>query len=138
MTSLGIDYGDKRIGLAITDELEIISSPLKTIPNDGKTIGEIRQIITERKVDTVVVGMPLNMDGTLGLAARKSQEFARKLKAEVAAEVKTFDERLTTVQADRAMLMHDVSRAKRAKHRDEMAAQILLQSYVDSKKTRKA
>jgi len=134
---LGIDYGTKRIGLAITDELEIIASPLKTIPNDPNSIDEIRKIATERGVQLVVVGMPLNMDGSLGPAGKAVQKFAEKLRAEMAAPVETFDERLTTAQAERSMLMHDLSRAKRAGRRDEMAAQIMLQSCIDARKRMK-
>ena len=137
MILLGIDYGTKRIGLAITDELEIIASPLKTIPNDPNSIDEIRKIATERGVQLVVVGMPLNMDGSLGPAGKAVQKFAEKLRAEMAAPVETFDERLTTAQAERSMLMHDLSRAKRAGRRDEMAAQIMLQSCIDARKRMK-
>ncbi|HUW30437.1 MAG TPA: Holliday junction resolvase RuvX [Planctomycetota bacterium] len=137
MILLGIDYGTKRIGLAITDELEIIASPLKTVPNDPAGLDELRKIVSERRVELVVVGLPLNMDGSLGPAGKAAEAFAEKLRAELAAPVETFDERLTTVQAERSMLMHDISRAKRAGRRDEMAAQIMLQSCVDARKRMK-
>ena len=137
MTALGIDYGEKRIGVAVTDELEIIASPLATIANDSGTVGELQRIVSERRIDTVVVGLPLNMDGTLGPSGKAAQAFARVLQARLTiATVDTIDERLTTVQAERAMLAHDLSRAKRARRRDEMAAQMLLQSYIDRKKRR--
>ena len=134
MTALGIDYGTKRIGLAITDELEIIASPLKVIPNDAKTLAEIKGLVAQRKIDTVVVGLPLKMDGSVGPAAEAATRFAEALQKEVNATVQTFDERLTTAQAERAMLRHDVSRTRRARRRDQMAAQFLLQSFIDSKK----
>ena len=137
MILLGIDYGTKRIGLAITDELEIIASPLKTIPNDPAGLDELRKIVAERRVELVVVGLPLNMDGSLGPSGKAANAFAEKLRKELAAPVETFDERLTTVQAERSMLMHDLSRAKRAGRRDEMAAQIMLQSCIDARKRMK-
>ena len=136
MTALGIDYGEKRIGVAVTDELEIIASPLATIANDSGTVAELQRIVSERRIDTVVVGLPLNMNGTLGPSGKAAQAFARVLQARLNIAVETIDERLTTVQAERAMLAHDLSRAKRARRRDEMAAQMLLQSYIDRKKRR--
>ena len=137
MTTLGIDYGEKRIGLAISDELEIIASPLATIPNDPNTLNELQRIVAERKVDTVVVGLPLNMDGSLGPSGKAAQAFAQALRDRLKIAVETIDERLTTVQAERAMLAHDMTRAKRARRRDEMAAQMLLQSFMDARKRRR-
>lgn len=134
MILLGIDYGTKRTGLAITDELEIIASPLKAVAGGGAGIGEIRKVVAERGVQLVVVGMPLNMDGSVGPAGKAVQAFVEKLRAELPVPVETFDERLTTAQAERSMLMHDLSRAKRAGRRDEMAAQIMLQCCVDARK----
>lgn len=136
MITLGIDYGEKRIGLAISDELEIIASPLTTVPNDPNTLNELQRIVAERKVGMVVVGLPLNMDGTLGPSGKAAQAFAEALNAKLGIAVETIDERLTTVQAERAMLAHDLTRAKRARRRDEMAAQMLLQSFIDAKKRR--
>jgi len=137
MTVLGIDYGERRIGLAITDELDMIASPLKTIENNPATLAEIKKVVDERKVDTIVVGLPLSLSGEMGPSGLKAKAFADSLRAEVSITVDTFDERLTTVQAERSMLRHDVTRAKRAKHINEMAAQILLQSYVDCRKRRR-
>ena len=134
MTLLGIDYGERRIGLAVTDALRIIASPLETIENDERCIQRLKDIVEERGVDTVVVGLPLKLDGGLGPAAQNTLRFVDKLKVELGATVETFDERLTTAQAERSMLAHDISRAKRAKRIDQMAAQIMLQSYLDASK----
>jgi len=137
MTVLGVDYGRRRIGLAITDALEMIASPLKTIPNDSRCIPELREIVGGKAVDTVVVGLPLRMDGTLGPAGQEVLQFAERLRKEIPAPVETFDERLTTRQAERAMLAHDLTRARRAARIDQMAAQIMLQGYLDSRKSRR-
>ena len=134
MVILGIDYGERRIGLAITDAEEIIASPLKTISNDDKLFDELDAVVKERKVGGIVVGMPYNMNGTLGPAGEKVQRFAEQLRERLGVPVGTIDERLTTVQAERAMLRHDMSRARRRSRIDEMAAQILLQSHIDARK----
>jgi len=134
MTILAIDYGEKRIGLAVTDELEIIASPLETVANDPAGLGRIRKVVVDRRVDTVVVGLPLNMNGTAGPAAHKALEFARSLQTAIAAAVVTYDERLTTVQAERSMLERDMSRARRRKRIDQMAAQVLLSDFLESGK----
>lgn len=137
MTVMAIDYGDRRVGVAVTDELEMIASPLETVENDDQLVAHLSEIIRTRKVDTVVIGLPLNMNGSKGPAAEKSLAFAERLQAETDATVETFDERLTSAQADRALLRHDVSRSKRARRVDEMAAQFILQSYLDAKESRK-
>ena len=137
MVILGIDYGERRIGLAITDAEEIIASPLKTLPNDAKLFDELSEIVKERKVGEIVVGIPYNMNGSLGPAGEKVLQFAEQLRERLGVPVDTIDERLTTVQAERAMLRHDMSRARRRSRVDEMAAQILLQSHVDARKRKK-
>ena len=134
MTLLGVDYGERRIGLAITDALEMIASPMQTLLNDQTFIPKLKEIIRDRNVDTVVVGMPLKLDGSRGPAAEKTERLVEKLQAELDVDVTSFDERLTTAQAERSMLRHDISRKKRAQRRDEMAAQFMLQSYMDAKK----
>jgi len=134
---LGIDYGERRIGLAITDAAEIIASPLKTLANDDKLFDLLHATVKERKVEAIVVGMPYNMNGSLGAAGGKVLRFVEQLRERLAIRVETVDERLTTVQAERAMLRHDISRARRRSRVDEMAAQILLQSYIDARKRKR-
>ena len=138
MAVLGIDYGERRIGVAISDDLEMIASPFDTLQNDDTLLPRLKQIVAERNVREVVVGLPLNMDGTQGASAKKAVRFAQKLEAELDVGVETFDERLTTMQAERSMLRHDISRARRAKRIDEMAAQIMLQSRLDAAKRKKS
>ena len=131
MTALGIDYGEKRIGLAITDELEIIASPLATIPNDSNTLSELQRIVTERKADTVVVGLPLNMDGTEGPQVKLSKTLAAAIGKLSGLPVHLHDERLTSHAADARLVGRDLTRKKKKARQDAVAAQVLLESFLD-------
>ncbi len=134
MRILAIDHGTKRIGIAISDELQMIASPLEYIPAEpfADFLVRLDQINREREVGLILVGMPRNMDGSYGLAALKVQEFVTVLKDAIAIPIKTLDERLTTVQAQRVLIQGNVRREKRKKKVDQTAAAILLQSYLDS------
>ena len=130
MRILGIDHGTKRIGLALSDELGITAQPLPFVDSDKpQRIGEI---VRDRQVTKIVVGMPRNMDGSYGPAATAAREFIETLKPIVAVPIETWDERLTTSQAQRVLVEGNVSRAKRKEKVDSMAAQLLLQSYLDA------
>jgi putative holliday junction resolvase len=130
---LGIDYGDVRIGLALSDELALLAHPTATVPNDGSAIAAIRQLVFERKVAGIVVGVPRNMNGTFGPSADKAKKFGEELRKELPEQRLVFwDERLTTVEAQR--LLHGAGKNTRSSRPilDQIAAQILLQSYLDS------
>jgi len=131
--ALGIDLGDARVGVATSDDLGMLAHPLETIQvKSGGVLKRILELAKEKSVSTIVVGMPRNMDGTFGPAAEKSREFIEKLKAETTCRVVAWDERLTTVSAQRSL--HEAGRKAR-EHRaviDQVAAQILLQSWLDS------
>jgi len=131
--ALGIDLGDARVGVATSDDLGMLAHPLETIQvKSGGVLKRILELAKEKAVSTIVVGMPRNMDGTFGPAAEKSREFIEKLKAETTCRVVAWDERLTTVSAQRSL--HEAGR-KAKEHRaviDQVAAQILLQSWLDS------
>ncbi len=131
--ALGIDLGDARVGVATSDDLGMLAHPLETIQvKSGGVLKRILELAQEKSVATIVVGMPRNMDGTFGPAAEKSREFIEKLKAETTCRVVAWDERLTTVSAQRSL--HEAGR-KAKEHRaviDQVAAQILLQSWLDS------
>ncbi len=131
---LAIDYGRARHGLALSDPLGITAQPLPAVAarNAAKALDEIAALCEDRGVTLVVVGLPLKMDGTEGPAAAEVRRYAEQVKARLALPVEMWDERLTTAQAERAMLDHDLSRAKRKVHRDAMAAQILLQTWLDA------
>lgn len=130
---LGIDPGDARCGVAISDELGMLAHPLETI-HIAKTdpVERIVALVTEKSASAVVVGLPRNMDGTFGPAAEKSKVLIEALKARLTCRVIAWDERLTTVSAQRAL--RDAGRkAKNQKSViDQAAAQILLQSWLDA------
>lgn len=134
MRTLAIDHGTVRIGLAVSDELGIIAQPLEFVPAEplDKFFARLKLIIQEKEVGLLLVGMPRNMDGSYGPAAAKVKEFIEQLRAEVAVPVKTWDERLTSAQANRMLIQADVRREQRKQKVDKTAAAILLQSYLDS------
>src|SRR5579862_5270294 len=134
MRALGIDHGTKRIGIAISDELGVIAQPMEFIPAEpfADFLKRLREIIREKQVEQLVVGMPRNMDGSYGPAALKVQEFVAVLKEKVAVPIQTWDERLTSAQAQRFLIQGGVRRAQRKEKVDKTAAAILLQSYLDS------
>jgi putative Holliday junction resolvase len=133
MRILAIDHGSKRMGVAISDELKMIAQPLEYIPAEPpvRMLERLNQLVEEKDVELIVVGLPRNMNGTYGLAAEKVQEFVEELKEAVAVPIRTWDERLTSAQANRALIASNVRREKRKETVDQMAAAILLQSYLD-------
>lgn len=134
MRALGIDHGTKRIGIAISDELGMIAQPLEFIPAEpfADFLKRLKEIIREKQVEQLVLGMPRNMDGSYGPAALKVQEFAAVLRDSVAVPLAFWDERLTSTQANRFLIEANVRREKRKEKVDKTAAAILLQSYLDS------
>ena len=130
---LGIDVGDASIGLALSDELGMLAHPLETVKTkDGDPIKTIAAIVEREKTATVVIGLPRNMNGTYGPAAEKAREFAAKLRAAASCKVKFWDERLTTVAAQKQL--HEAGRnAKNSRAViDQAAAVLILQGYLDS------
>lgn len=134
MRILALDHGTVRIGVAISDELKMIAQPLEFIPAEpfDRFVDRLKQIMAEKPVELIILGMPRNMDGSYGPAAQKVQEFLARLKEQVTVPIRTLDERLTSVQANRLLIQADVRRDKRKQTVDKMAAAILLQSYLDS------
>ena len=130
---LAIDPGSKRIGLAISDELKMIAQPLEFVPAKPFTalVSRLDKMVTEREVELVLIGMPRNMDGSFGPAALRVQEFVETLKGVLSVPIKTWDERLTSAQANRLLIEGEVRRDKRKEKVDQMAAAILLQCYLD-------
>lgn len=134
MRVLGLDIGDRTIGVAVSDPLGYTAQGITTIRRKREDIDieELKKICNEYKVDTIVSGLPKNMNGTIGPQSEKVIEFCDLLKNELNIPIKMWDERLTTVAATRAMLEADLSRAKRKKIVDKMAATYILQGYLDS------
>jgi len=135
MRYLAIDHGTRRMGIAISDELKMIAQPMEYIPSEPWEgfLARLQQILAEKEVELIVVGMPRNMDGTYGPAAQRVNEFVAALAQAVRVPIKTLDERLTSSQAHRVLLQGNVRRADRKEHVDKMAAAILLQSYLDAR-----
>lgn len=135
---LGIDYGERRVGLALSDETATIGSALEQleVTSDDDALDKIAAAIAGRGVGKIIIGLPRNMDGSYGPQARKVLAFVEQLRVKISIPVETWDERLTTVAAERAMLEGDLSRKKRKGRRDQIAAQILLQSYLDARAQR--
>ena len=128
---LAIDFGRARIGTAISDELQLLAHPLETIAANERSIARITEIVRERKVDHVVVGIPRQLSGEIGAAASETLGFVDKLRAILCCPVVTWDERLTTVAAHRAL--REVGKKTRATrdYVDQVAAQMILQGYLD-------
>lgn len=133
MTILGIDVGEARIGLARSDDLGMLAHPLETVHvKEGNPLKRVAEVIAREKVETVVIGLPRNMSGTYGPAAEKAREFAKKLQELAPCAVKFWDERLSTVAAQKQL--HEAGRnAKNSRSViDQVAAVLILQGYLDS------
>lgn len=137
MRIMGIDYGEKRFGIALSDPLGITAQGLPTIERTSiqEDIKKIINIIQEKEVQEIVVGLPKHLNNTLGNKAKEVLNFIDTLKKHINIPIKTFDERFSTVRANRAMLEGDLSRKKRKERVDMIAAQLILQGYLDMIKT---
>lgn len=137
MRILGLDVGTKTIGVAVSDEMGWTAQGLETIKIDEEKnefgLSRLQDIIKEYSVDKVVVGLPKNMNGTIGPRGEACQNFARLLEEEFSLETILWDERLSTMAAERMLISADVSRKKRKKVIDKLAAVVILQGYLDSK-----
>ena len=134
MRVLAIDHGTVRMGIAMSDELKMIAQPLEFIPAEPYSgfLDRLRELLREYEVELILLGMPRNMDGSYGPAAEKVRQFIEQLEQEVAVPVRTWDERLSSAQANRVLIQANVSRKKRKSNVDKMAAAIILQGYLDS------
>ncbi|HHX39572.1 MAG TPA: Holliday junction resolvase RuvX [Armatimonadetes bacterium] len=135
MRVLAVDYGTKRVGLALSDLLEITANPLTVLPRkrgDREVIEAIARIVEEEAVEEVVVGLPVNMDGSHGPAAAAAEAFAAKLAACLKVPVFTHDERLTSEEAEGILISEGVQRSRRRGRVDPIAAALILRSYLGS------
>lgn len=135
MRKLGIDYGDSRVGIAITDPLNITVQGLETIHHNGNdkiVLRRLDEILANYEIDTFVIGMPINMDGTLGERVEVTNKFINKLKCKYnKIKIETVDERLTTIEANRIMNFLNINKREERKNIvDTIAAECILETYV--------
>jgi putative holliday junction resolvase len=137
MRIMGLDVGSKTVGIAISDELGWTAQGLKTLKIDEEKnkfgFDEIGQLIKEYGISQVVIGLPKNMNGSIGPRGEASKRYAEEIENQFSVSTILWDERLTTMAAERVLLEADVSRKKRKKVIDKMAASMILQGYLDSK-----
>jgi putative Holliday junction resolvase len=133
---MALDYGDRRIGVALSDPLGITAQPLLTLEHRSRAddIDRLARLAREHAVLRVVVGLPLGMDGTRGERVRLTELFMERFRKVTGLPVESWDERLTTVQAERALIESDLSRRRRRGVIDQAAAVILLQSWLDARR----
>jgi putative Holliday junction resolvase len=134
MRILALDHGTKRIGVAVSDELRMMAHPLEYIDAEpfAAALERIRVLVREKEVEIIVVGMPRNMDGSYGEAAARTKEFVNVLRDAIPLPIRTWDERLSSVAANRALSDGGVKKGDRKQKVDAMAAAILLQGFLDS------
>ena len=134
MKVLGLDIGEKRIGVAVSDELGYTAQGMKVLNRTGldDDLAALKELIEAAEVSEVVVGLPKNMDGSVGEGAQKVLFFANKIEESISVPIILWDERWTTSEATRVLLQADLSRKKRRKVVDKLAAVLILQGYLDS------
>lgn len=141
MRILGIDYGEARVGIAVTDLLGITAQGLETIQRKGSDkviLRRLDEIFEQYEVDTIVVGMPLNMNGTMSERAKITEQFIHKLKCKYnKMKIETIDERLTTVEAHKTMIFLDVNKNKKKNIVDTISAVYILETYLNKIKNMK-
>lgn len=138
MTLLGLDLGEKRVGVAVSDESGILATPLTTLEFRGRKdlLAELTKLVDAYHVKKIVVGLPKALSGKIGPAAKKVMEQVEWLKAELDRPWIFWDERLSTQEVERVLLAADLSRQRRREVRDQLAAQRILQSYLDHERNR--
>jgi len=134
MTVLGLDFGERRIGVAIAETTGVAPRPVSVIARESRDrdLSRVRQIAESCGAELVVIGLPLNMDGTSGQAVRRARRFANQVQHQLGLRVELWDERLTTWEADQQMLEAGLSEARRRELRDAVAAAVILQDYLRS------
>lgn len=139
MIIMSVDYGDKRTGIAICDKLEMLASPVGVLTewNSETLADKIVNLAVEKKAETIVIGLPKNMDGSQGFRADACKELGELVKSRTQIPVEFWDERLTTVSAHRILSENNVRGKKRKAVVDSVAAEIILQDYIDWRKSRR-
>jgi putative Holliday junction resolvase len=130
---IGIDYGQKRVGLAMSDPLGITSQPLPFLPNDKNMFAQLKKLVEENQVSEIVVGLPITMRGSASEMTAEVEKFVDQLETHISIPIYLQDERLSTMESEKLLISADVSRKKRKEVRDSMAASIILQDYLERK-----
>jgi len=135
---MALDVGGRRIGVALSDSTRVLASPLTTLRAEprARAIGQIAKLVADCEVDTLVVGLPLTLGGEIGPQAQLVQAFADELRAQLAVPIHLFDERLTTVAAERMMQALGIKPERRKERIDEVAASIILQDFLEAQRPR--
>ena len=131
MRILGIDWGEKRIGLAISDENNIVALALDTIENKKASLDKIKKIINENDIGIVVIGLPLSMKGSITKKAKEVLRFAQKLKKTLNKPIYLWDERLSSKEVEKLLISANIKREKRKKIKDKLSAVLILQSFLE-------
>lgn len=131
--SLGIDFGTRRIGLALSDPTGTLASPLPFLENNGaqEVVSRLKELVATREIETIVVGLPRNMDGTYGASAEKVRSFVAQIQPHISAKILTQDERLTTSQASRDLAQMGLSQKELRQKVDSSSATLILQQFLD-------
>lgn len=132
MRTMALDVGEKTVGIAMTDELGLIASPRETLRRDGRELDRLVEMVTREEVGEVVVGLPVSLNGTHGPSAERALQFAAWLRQRISISVVTWDERLTTAEAEKMLIAADTRRSKRRQVVDQIAATLILQNYLQS------
>jgi len=132
--TLGVDYGERRVGLAVSDELGMLALPLDILPvqSSKQVIRDVLRLCQEKQVSVIVVGLPLNMNGSRGPAVEAVERFVQELRRQGDLPVEVWDERMSSRLVERMLIDADVSRSRRKGLVDKLAAQVILQSYLDA------
>jgi putative Holliday junction resolvase len=138
--TLALDFGDRRIGVAVSDPSGLAARPLLTLQRTtwARDLDRLKEIALRHEARRIVVGLPLDMDGGRGARVRLTEVFMERVRRATGLPVIAWDERLTTVQAERTLLEGDLSRARRRRVIDQVAAVILLQSYLDAQRSKES
>jgi putative Holliday junction resolvase len=130
---MALDVGEKTVGVAMTDELGLIASPRETLRRDGRELDRLVEMVEREGVGEAVVGLPISLNGSHGPSAERALEFAALLRARVTISVVTWDERLTTAEAEKMLIAADTRRSKRRQVIDQIAATLILQNFLRSR-----
>jgi putative Holliday junction resolvase len=135
---MSLDLGEKTVGIAVSDELELTANPLTVLRRDGKEVDAILRLARAEDAGELIVGLPISMSGASGAQAGRARDFAAELATRSDIPVRTWDERLSTREAERALIAADVRRSRRRQVIDKMAAALILESYLRYRALRSA